>query len=112
MSVRERRIREFIETLSGFENSVMIDAYRHLVFAHMIAADGYQAQARLDLEYPAAGRFEARRGLDGSYAFALGSASDMLQASIEDKGQPKDVRVALRSLLNGLLSQGILDPGD
>ena len=78
MSVREQKIRDFIETLKGLEKRVMIDVYRHLVFAHMVGSEGKRAAARLDADYPSQGLFEPARNRDGTYAFALHSASDML----------------------------------
>jgi len=111
MSERERKIRELIDRLYGFEKRVLIDLYRHLVFAHMVASDGKRAVGRLDAEYPSEGVFEPARTETGDYAFALDSASDMVSDNIQHNNQlGHDVREALRGLLEQLVAEGILDP--
>jgi len=111
MSERERKIRELIDRLDGFQQRVLIDLYRHLVFAHMVASDGKRAARRLDTDYPSQGVFEPARTRTGKYEFALDSASDMVNGNIQHNDQlGGDVREALRVLLDRLVAEGILDP--
>jgi hypothetical protein len=82
LSRREVLIRRCIHRLSGLDRQVAIDAYRHLKAAHLVGSEGVRGLRELDRDYPAQGVFDATRNSDGTYAFALDRASDMLQAEV------------------------------
>jgi hypothetical protein len=107
---RERVIRELIDDLTGLDRAVLIDAYRHLFSANMVASGGRRGRrslSELDREYPAQGAFEATLNANGGYAFAHDSASEMLEANVELNDElPDDVRRVLATLLDQLVASG------
>jgi hypothetical protein len=104
-------IRRLIDEWSGLDRAVLIDAYRHLVRAHLVGSAGKAATAELDQEYPGQGLFAATLTRAGQYAFALDRASDMLEAELELNGELRpDVREALKRVLDELVLRGALDP--
>lgn len=108
---REKRVREVIEQLDGLDRAMAIDAYRHLVGAHLVGAAGRAGLVALDDSYPEQGVFQATLNPDGSYAFALDSASDLLEAEIGlNSSLSSDARAALGRLLDRLVEAKALDP--
>lgn len=107
MSRREAQIRELIGRSRGLRKQVFIDAYRHLVFAHMVGSQGGKAAADLDRDgYRDQGVFGPVRTSSGKYDYALDTAREMLEANIEHhKGLTGEVRAALQAFLDS----GVLD---